>query len=107
MARRVPGLVAAAGAVLLLALVGSRSPWTALLWQPQAQVTSDFQILHAAGQGLAEDRDIHDPAVLDEVGRRVGRPATPFCAAHPLVVAAFGLFGSEVRSDRFFDSRSA
>jgi hypothetical protein len=95
-ARRTPGLTAVAGALLVLVAVGSLSPWSALLLQPEAQQTSDFQILHAAGQGLGEGLDIHDPQVLDAVGQRVGRPSTPFCAALPVVLGAFGLFGPEL-----------
>lgn len=96
MARGLPGPLALAGALLVLAAVAGSSPWLALARQPAARQTSDFQILHAAGQGLAEGLDVHDPAVLDRVGQRVGRPATPFCAAVPLVVGAFGLFGAEL-----------
>lgn len=80
----------------MLVAVGSQSPWTALLHQPDAQVTSDFQILYAAGQGLSEGLDIHDPEVLAVVGRRFGRPETPFCAALPAVLAGFSLFGPEL-----------
>lgn len=76
---------------LLVAAVAFSSPWTAATQRADSRVDSDFQILHAAGRGLAEGRDIHDPAVLDEIGRRDGRQATPFCAANPLVVAAYGL----------------
>jgi hypothetical protein len=78
-------------ALLLVAAVGLGSPWTATLDRADSRVVSDFQILHAAGRGLVEGRDIHDPAVLDEIGRRDGRPATPFCAANPLVVRTYGL----------------
>lgn len=96
MARRAPGIAAVAGVVLVLVAVGSQSPWTTLLHQPDAQVMSDFQILYAAGQGLSEGLDIHDPEVLDAVGRRFGRPETPFCAALPAVLAGFSLFGPEL-----------
>ena len=96
MARGTPGWIALAGALLVVAGVGRGSPWLELARDPAAQQTSDFQILHAAGQGLSEGLDIHDPTVLDQVGQRVGRPATPFCAALPVVVGGFGLFGSEL-----------
>ncbi|MFT7465581.1 MAG: hypothetical protein ACI9EF_003950 [Pseudohongiellaceae bacterium] len=98
MARRTPGLVALAGALLVLVAVGSSSPWAALATDARAQSTSDFQILHSAGQGLAEGLDVHDPLVLDRVGQRVGRPLTPFCAALPLVVGLFGLAGRDFGS---------
>lgn len=96
MARGTPGWIALAGALLVLAGVGRGSPWLSLARDPAAQQTSDFQILHAAGQGLSEGLDVHDPQVLDQVGQRVGRPATPFCAALPVVVGCFGLFGAEL-----------
>jgi hypothetical protein len=83
--------MALAVALLLVSAVGLSSPWTASLHHPESQRESDFQILHAAGRGLVEQRDIHDPHVLDEIGRRDGRSATPFCAANPLVVRTFGL----------------
>ncbi len=83
-------VIALAGA----AWVAARSPWTAFAADPASRVSSDFQILHTAGRGLVEGRDVHDPAVMDEVGRRSGRPSTPFCAALPLTVRLFGAFAS-------------
>ena len=96
MARGTPGWIALVGALLVLAGVGRGSLWVALALDPGAQQTSDFQILHAAGQGLAEGLDIHDPRVLDQIGQRVGRPVTPFCAALPGMVGVFGLFGPDL-----------
>ncbi len=102
----VPGGGAAirGGVLLILVSIGAlfvagASGWTDLLDIPQAWAESDFQILWAAGQGLSEGVDIHDPMVLDEIGRRAGRPVTPFCAANPLVVRAFGLLPAP-----FFDA---
>lgn len=82
-------------ALLLVSAVGLFSPWTGSLNHPESQRDSDFQILHAAGRGLVEQRDIHDPEVLDEIGRRDGRPATPFCASNPLVIRTFGLLSEK------------
>ncbi len=91
-----PGLVAVVVLILVAGLgvaCGWTSTWTELMRSPEARAElTDFQILYAAGQGLVEGRDIHDPHVLDQLGRRVGRDATPFCAYNPLVVRAFGLF---------------
>ena len=87
-------------AVLLLGLaVGWTSTWTQESRVPENQVISDFEILYAAGRGLALGLDIHDPAVLDALGRQVGRPATPFCAYNPLVVRAFGWFAGLFADD--------
>lgn len=89
----VRALLVPLAALALVVVVGLSTPWRAALIESGAWRDSDFQILYAAGQGLVEGRDIHDPSVLDEVGRRTGRPATPFCAANPLVVRLFGLLG--------------
>ncbi|RKY16180.1 MAG: hypothetical protein DRQ55_18510, partial [Planctomycetota bacterium] len=80
-------------ALVLLAVgaVGASSGWTGFATAPEAWHESDFQILWAAGHGLAEGVDITDPAALDRVGARTGREATPFCAAQPLVTRLFGL----------------
>jgi len=77
-------------ALVAVALVGSGSPWMSFAADAGGRRESDFQILRAAARGLLEQRDIHDPSVLDEIGRQDGRPTTPFCAANPLVVRAFG-----------------
>ncbi len=77
--------------VLGVLVVGLTTPWLDSLVSQASQISSDFQILHAAGRGLAEGLDIHDPEVLDGIGRRDGRPATPFCAANPLVIRLYGL----------------
>lgn len=73
-----------------------RSPWQESLADPGAWAGSDFQILLAAGVAQSRGLDAHDAAVLDAVGRELGRPATPFCAAPPLVVAVFGTLGDEL-----------
>jgi hypothetical protein len=73
-----------------VALVASSSHWVGFLGDPTAWPQSDFQILWAAGHGLAEGRDVTDPAVLDELGARAGREATPFSASQPLVARLFG-----------------
>ena len=83
--------VALALAALLVAWVGWSSPWSTFAGDEASRVESDFQILRAAGCGLVEGRDIHDPFVLDDVGRRTGRSHTPFCAANPLVVRTYGM----------------
>jgi len=69
----------------------SVSAWTARAADPAARPDSDFQILWAAGQGLADGADVTDPAVLDSYGRRAGRDPTPFSASQPLVARLFGL----------------
>jgi len=89
-----------ATALLLVAAVagaawtGARSAWTAFALDPASRLGSDFQILHTAGRALVEGLDVHDPAVMDEVGRRSGRPSTPFCAALPLTMRLFATFAS-------------
>ena len=78
--------------VLLGGALGAGSTWTQLAQAPQGRTISDFQILYVSGKALTAGMDIHDTAVMDAMGRSVGRPATPFCAYNPLVVRAFGLF---------------
>ena len=90
MARRLLAWVPALVALAAVALVGSRSDWTAFAGDPRAWAESDFEILWAAGQGLREGRDVTDAAVLDELGQRAGRAATPFSASHPLVARLVG-----------------
>jgi hypothetical protein len=87
------GLAVIAAAVVVIAL---SSAWTGRLLTREGRVTSDFQILHAAARGLQEGRDIHDPEVLDALGRQDGRPTTPFCAANPLVLGLVGLLDPDL-----------
>lgn len=89
------GLAALIAALVLAGLSAWASPWIGLLPGPEASHPADFQILWASGQGFAEGADVHDSDVLDEYGRRAGRPVTPFAAALPPVTWAFSHFGAD------------
>ncbi|MCB9897883.1 MAG: DUF2029 domain-containing protein [Planctomycetes bacterium] len=89
---------------MLAAAVGlaSGSGWAADLARPERHVESDFEILYAAGSALRAGDDPHDPAVLDAQGARLGRAATPFSAAPPLVTAVFAQL-SRLDFERAYD----
>lgn len=84
------GVLALAVALAAVLAVAGSSPWLPFLTEREAWPQSDLQILWAAGHGLAEGRDVTDPAVLDELGRRAGRDPTPFSASHPLLARLHG-----------------
>jgi len=95
-----PAAGSAAGAwALLLAvavaifLVVPGSEWFQISFLPAAYADSDYELHWAASQALVHGSDPYDPEVVASYGAATGRPFTPFCAAHPLMVRLFALTG--------------